>query len=277
MRIAVGGLLLLLGSIGPAFAGDSNLKSEEIYSAWLQMYNLKFQQAHDILQQWQQSHSDDPLDPASDAAAYLFSELTRLGVLESQLFVDDDRFKNRKTWDPDPLVKNLFDKRIEQAEQLADAALVKSPTDARALFAKVLSYGLRADYAALIEGRGLKALKYTKAGRAYANKLMALQPDACDAYLGPGVENYLLSLKPIALRVLLRWTGSEVDREKGVEQLKKTATGGYYLEPFAKLLLAVAALRDNQPDNARQIVSELHQRFPDNKLYTLELERLANH
>ena len=127
----------------------------------------------------------------------------------------------------------------------------------------------------MIEGRGLKALSYTKSGRVYANRLLALQPNAYDAYLGPGVENYLLSLKPVALRVLLRFTGSEVDREKGLEQLRKTALEGYYLEPFAKLLLAVAALRDKQPEKARDILSDLHKRFPHNELYSVELDRLA--
>jgi hypothetical protein len=118
-------------------------------------------------------------------------------------------------------------------------------------------------------------LSYTKAGRVYAEKLLTADPQAFDAYLGPGVENYLLSLKPIALRVLLRLTGSQVDREAGLEKLQKTAAQGYYLEPFAKLLLAVAALRDGRPEKARETLGELHQRFPDNELYTLELSRLT--
>jgi Iml2/Tetratricopeptide repeat protein 39 len=104
---------------------------------------------------------------------------------------------------------------------------------------------------------------------------MKADPQAFDAYLGPGIENYLLSLKPIALRVLLRLAGSQADREKGLQNLHSTAQYGYYLEPFAKLLLAVAALRDNQKDKARDILSELHNRFPDNRLYSLELNRLT--
>ena len=274
MRVTISPLIVLIAFVSSDLAG-SDLKSEEVYSAWLQMYDLKFQDAHIVLERWQKSHPDDSLGPASDAAAYLFSELTRLGVLESELFTDDNRFKNWKTWDPDPEVKNSFTKRIKQADGLADAALQKSGGDARALFAKILTYGLRADYVALIEGRGLKALSYTKSGRVYANRLLALQPNAYDAYLGPGVENYLLSLKPVALRVLLRFTGSEVDREKGLEQLRKTALEGYYLEPFAKLLLAVAALRDKQPEKARDILRDLHKRFPHNELYSVELDRLA--
>lgn len=275
LRIGFSAFVIFVAAMGTARANDSNLKSDEIYSAWLQMYDLKFNEAHRTLERWEESHTDDSLGPASDAAAYLFSELARLGSLESELFVDDYRFKNRKTLNPDDHVKALFNERIDQADRLADSALEKSNVDARALFVKTLTHGLRADYVALIDGRGLKALSYTKSGRVYAERLLAADPQAFDAYLGPGVENYLLSLKPIALRVLLRLTGSQVDREVGLEKLSKTATQGYYLEPFAKLLLAVAALRDNQTEKARQILTELSTRFPDNDLYSLELKRLA--
>jgi hypothetical protein len=275
MPIALTAFLILIASIGSTVAGDSDLKSEPVYSAWLQMYDLKFDEAHQALKRWKEAHPNDCLGPASDAGAYLFSELARLGVLESELFVNDNQFKNRKTYDPDVQVKNSFMERIAEADRLADSALEKSSIDERALFVKTLTHGLQADYVALIDGKGLRALSYTKSGRVYAEKLMTVDPAAFDAYLGPGVENYLLSLKPVAWRVLLRLTGSRVDREKGLQELKKTARGGYYLEPFAKLLLAVAALRDNHPAKARKILTELHERFPDNQLYTLELNRLA--
>jgi hypothetical protein len=263
------------GLISCGVAGAADLKSEPVYSAWLQMYDLKFDQAHEMLNRWREMHPEDPLGPASNAAAYLFSELARLGVLESELFIDDEQFKNRGTFEPDPTVNASFTQCISDADRLADSDLRRSGDDARALFVKTLTHGLRADYAALINGQGLRALSYTKAGRVYAERLMHADPQAFDAYLGPGVENYLLSLKPIALRVLLRLTGSEVDREKGLRNLHSTAEHGYYLEPFAKLLLAVAALRDNQKDKAREILSELHNRFPDNPLYSVELNRLT--
>jgi hypothetical protein len=84
-----------------------------------------------------------------------------------------------------------------------------------------------------------------------------------------------LSLKPAPLRALLWLTGSQVDREKGLQELRITAQHGHYLEPFAKLLLAVAALRDNNRALARSLLSELHNRFPNNPLYLRELNRLS--
>jgi hypothetical protein len=238
------------------------------------MYDLKFDEAHRAFAAWKQSHPDDSLGPASNAAAYLFSELARLGALESELFVDDSRFKGRPKLRPDPATKALFDQEIAQANRLADVALQRSDADPDALFVKSLTLGLRADNAALIEKESLAALSYTKESRVFAERLIRAKPDAADAYLGPGVENYLLSLKPAPLRVLLRVTGSNVDRERGLEEIRETALHGHYLEPFAKMLLAVAALRDNNPVRARELLGELHTRFPDNELYTREMDRI---
>ncbi|HVI83332.1 MAG TPA: hypothetical protein VM717_11410, partial [Chthoniobacterales bacterium] len=46
--------LILIVSVSATYAGESNLKSDEIYSAWLQMYDLQFGQAHLELERWQQ-------------------------------------------------------------------------------------------------------------------------------------------------------------------------------------------------------------------------------
>jgi hypothetical protein len=275
MRTAISVLLGFTALTSPVMAVDSPLPHcVEIYSGWLKMYDLKFDEAHRIFVSYQQGHLSDALGPASDAAAYLFSELARLGALEAELFVDDSRFTNRSKLQPDANVRLHFTQQIDRADHLADSALQKSSRDANALFVKSLTCGLRADYAGLVDKRNLAALIYTNKGRAYADKLLAVDPNAFDAYLGPGVENYLLSFKPAPLRVLLRLTGSGVDREKGIEELQVTALHGYYLEPFAKLLLAVAALRKSNREQASALLAGLRDRFPDNELFSRELGRV---
>jgi hypothetical protein len=263
----------VLALAGSSLAATAPLESE-LYAGWLKMYDLKFDEAHSAFGAWKQSHPDDSLGPASNAAAYLFSELARLGALESELFVDDSRFRDRAKLRPDPDRKALFVQEITHADRLADAALQKSGADSDALFVKSLTLGLRADNAGLVEKQSLAALSYTKESRVFAEKVIQAKPEAADAYLGPGVENYLLSLKPAPLRVLLRVTGSNVDRERGLQEIRETALHGHYLEPFAKMLLAVAALRDKDPVHARELLGELHRRFPDNELYSREMNRI---
>ena len=53
----------------------------------------------------------------------------------------------------------------------------------------------------------------------------------------------------------MRWfpqlTGAQTNKAEGLERLHLTADKGRYLAPFARLLLAVAALRDkDSPDGA---------------------------
>ena len=268
-----GAVLAIL--ISTAFAAGPETPSVDLYSGWLKMYDLRFDEAHRVFGDWKQSHPADALGAASEAAAYLFSELARLGALEAELFIDDERFENRTRLRPDPQIRTRFDREIALADRLADAALQADPSNSSALFVKSMTFGLRADFASMIDKQDLAALKLTKQGRPFADRLTAADPKAFDAYLGLGVENYLLSLKIAPLRALLWLTGSRVDREKGLEQLRRTAEHGHYLEPFAKLLLAVAALRDHDKVSARALLGELHGRFPNNPLYLKELNRLG--
>jgi hypothetical protein len=269
--------LLICAALAPWARGSEPVSAKRIqlYGGWLQMYDLQFDAAHRTFAQSKLDRPSDPLAFVSDAAAYVFAELARLGALESEFFVDDSVFVHQKKLAPDPQAKLSFTQAMAQADRLTDAVLQKNPSDSAGLFAKSLGLGLRADYAALVDKQFLAALGYTKESRVYAEQLLAADPQAFDAYLGPGIENYLLSLKAAPLRLLLRITGSKIDRDKGLEEVRMTSAHGYYLEPFAKLLLAVSALRDHNPAQASQILRELHQRFPHNALYERELERLS--
>jgi len=134
--------------------------------------------------------------------------------------------------------------------------------------------GLRADYLSLIERRDLDSLKIVKTGRSIAEKLLNIEPSYYDAYLAIGVENYLLSLKPAPVRWFLQMNGAQADKVRGIEDLRLTAEKGHYLRPYARLLLAVAALRDKKPSEAREILTGLTHEFPRNRLYHEELARL---
>jgi hypothetical protein len=239
-----------------------------------QMYNLEFGEAHKTFAAAQKQHPEDPMVPVSDAAAYLFAEFDRLHILESELFVDDNAYESRARQDPDPRVKQAFDAEMQRAQALTDAALKKDPNDKNALFARVMEYGLEGDYTALIEKRDLRGLSYIKQGRELAEKLLSVDPTCYDAYIAVGVENYLLSLKPAPVRWFLHMTGAETDKETGLQKLRITAAKGHYLLPYARMLLAVAALRDHQTEQARMLLEGLSREFPHNRLYASELAKL---
>jgi hypothetical protein len=246
----------------------------QIESGYRQMYNLEFDQAHQTFTGWEQQHPNDPIAPASNAAAYLFAEFDRLNILHSELFVEDGLFKRRSKPAADPAVRRAFDEQLAQAERLADGILSQVPQQTDAMFAKILTLGLRADYLSLIERRDLDSLRIVKNSRAEAEKLLSIDPSYYDAYLAIGVENYLLSIKPAPVRWFLKLSGAETDRERGIDNLRLTAEKGRYLSPYARLLLAVAALRSNDRPKAAELLAELSHEFPRNGLYAQELARL---
>ncbi len=248
--------------------------SNPLDRGYLQMYNLQFEEAHQTFQKWKQSHPEDPFAFTSDAAAYLFSEFDRLGVLQSDLFVDDAKFKKRDRPKADPATERAFYEDLTESDQLADAILQRSPRDSDALFTKVLNLGLHGDYVALIQKRDWAALTYMKNAGALAERLLAIDPERYDAYLAVGVENYMLGLRPAPVRWFLNLYGAETDKQEGIERLQLTAQKGHYLLPFARLLLAVAALRDHNRPQARVLLGDLARQFPENDLYEKEYNRL---
>jgi hypothetical protein len=237
------------------------------------MYNLDFAHAKQVFSEWQSLHPQDPMGPVAQAAALLFAEFDRLGVLEAQLFVDDKSYEDRKKLVPDAKVKQQFEAELNDGERLAAAALAKNSGDTNARFAKVLSLGLRSDYAALIEKRDLAALGYTKQGRQDADLLLKEKPDEYDAYIALGVENYLTGIKPAPVRWLLQMGGMNTDKSEGIEQIQKVADHGVLLAPFARLLLAVAAFRDKDTAKGCTLLRGLATSYPNNSLYTRELWR----
>jgi hypothetical protein len=239
----------------------------DIERGFQNMYNLDFDQAHQIFSGWERNHPEDPLGPISQAAGYLFGEFARLGILQSQLFTSDKNFEARTKLSPDPRVRDEFYQAIGRGEQLADAALQKNPEDNNALFAKVLALGLRSDYVAMIDKQDLAALRYVKQGRVLAQQLLKADPNAYDAYLAVGIENYLTGIKPAPVRWMLNLGGISTDKEQGIRELEQTATHGDLLKPFAKLLLAVAALRDKNSTQGCDLLHELAVSYPRNALY----------
>jgi len=271
---AVGAIFTLAVFVWPATGLAATAELPSLEAGYRQMYNLDFEGAHETFAAWEQIHPEEPLGPVSNAAAYLFAEFDRMHILESELFVDNAKFEKRTGFSPDPKVREAFEMELHRGEQAANRNLQRSPGDTKAIFAKVMVGGLRGDYMALVEKRNLAALSTIKSSRALAEKLLSQDPSYYDAYLAVGVENYLLSVNPAPVRWFLRLTGAQTDKQEGIAKLRLTAQRGHYLAPYARLLLAVAALRDHDWIQARSLLSGLADEFPNNPLYRRELARI---
>jgi hypothetical protein len=262
--------------VAATLAAPSAARACNVDAGYRQMYNLDFPGAHKAFLRCEAERQSDPLPHVSNAAAYLFSEFDRLHILEVELFTDDSRFDARNKLKPDLAVRDAFMAELAQADALTRPALAVNPNNRDALLAQVLANGLRSDYAAMIEKPNIASLGYMKTSRKLAQHLLELDPSCYDAYLAVGIENYLLGVAPVPVRWFLRLGGAETDKDTGEARLRLTAAHGRYLAPFARLLLAVAALRDHDPATARSLLAGLSREFPNNRLYGQELARIRD-
>ena len=258
----------------PALATDVVSSRPSLDQGFLLLYNLDFDQAHDMFLAWQREHPQDPVGPTAEAAGLLFSEFHRLGILEAQFYENDKSFLGRNKPVEDSGVRDRFNAALTLAEKKATVRLASNPQDRDALFAMTLSAGLQADYAALIEKRNLSSLHYTRDANDWAGKLLAVDPECYDARVATGFSKYIIGSMAAPMRWLLRMGGVAGDKKQGIIELQLTADRGQYLAPFARILLAIAYVRDKDTVRARQLLAGLRDEFPKNPLFAREIARL---
>lgn len=266
--------------LGCSIATPADVQVQEgIEQALDRLYNFDFQGAHRILDSHTRENPADPIGYGIRAAAYLFFELDRLMILESEFFSDDRRIAEKKKLEPDPAVREKLDAALEKAEALAGEMLEKDPNDVNALFALCLKEGILTDYKALVQRKGIGSLGNAKQSNKYAVRLLEIQPDFYDAHLTTGINEYLLGSLPFFVKWFVRMEGVEGSKEQAFANLELVAQKGRYLGPFAKILLSIICLREKKPERAAQLLTELLHRYPENPLLQKELakvnERLA--
>ena len=276
MRISLPLLLAALTSflICPSSRAEINspgLSSvPELEQGYRLLYEQKFADARVVFQKWVDANPEEPFGQVSIAASYLFEEFFLQRVLTSDYFLNDKRFLGGIEGIPDPgRIKN-FDDSVVRARTLATTRLKKQPKDPESLFALTLCAGMQSDADSMLLKKHLDALKHLKEANANAQVLLASHPDAFDAYVAPGVANYVIGSLSSSARFMLWFGGIHGDRVLGMSQVQKTADQGHYLMPFAKILLALSARREKKDELARKNLKELTEQFPGNAVYDAE-------
>ena len=247
----------------------------EIDEAFTRMYNTDFPAAHVHIDRYVAAQPSDPFGYAVRASAYLFSELDRLGILESEFFADDKRIIEKKGLKPDPEVGNKFQQAVNDAQSRGARILAANTNDQNALFSMAITQGVLMDYTALIEKRQLTSLASARRANSYAQQLLKVNPRFYDAYLTTGINEYLLGSLPFYVRWFVHFDGVSGDKTTGIENLKLVSRSGHYLRPFAKIMLAICYLREKQPRETQKLLAALNAEFPANPLIRKELAKVS--
>jgi hypothetical protein len=262
-------------AIGMTFPALGAAPPPTIDEALVRLYEFDFPAAHHLLDQCIAANSQDPLPYAFRSSAYLFYELDRMGILESEFLIDDKRIAAKKRpMSPDPANRARFLKSLEDTEIRGEAALKANPDDRSALFALSVAQGVATDYMALVEKRQFSSLSLAKRSNNYAQHLLKLDPEFYDAYLTAGFSEYMVGSLPFFIRWFVHFDNVAGSKERGKENLRLVAREGHYFKAFAKILLGIIDLREKRPQDARQQLVDLAHDYPENPLFRKELAQL---
>lgn len=267
--------LLLLTAAFPARANEAEetpalTSVPELMSGFRLLYIQKFPEARAQFTAWESQHPDEPFGEVAVAASYLFEEFYRQGVLTSDFFLNEKKFLKGIDGQPDAQSMKGFDDAIRSTRKLAAERMAKNPADLEALYALTLAAGMESDADMILKKHNLEALKRLKEANVHAKALLALRPDAQDAYVALGSANYIIGSLNAGFRAMLWFGGVHGDKKLGMGQVAKTVEGGRYLKPFAKIMLALAARREKQNPLAQKLLLELTEEFPESPLYAAE-------
>ena len=246
----------------------------ELKEGFRLLYVQKYPEAREKFSGWTSAHPEDPFGFVATAASYLFEEFYRQSVLTSDFFLDDKKFLRGIEGKPDQERVKHFDMELAQARKLADARLSKDKNDAAGLFALTMAAGMESNADSILEKKHIDGLKRMKEANEHAKLLLAQRPDANDAWVAPGSADYIIGCLSGGTRMVLWFGGIHGDKKLGMELVQKTAEKGRYLEPFAKVLLALAARREKQDALALKLLHELTEEFPDSPLFAAEYAKV---
>jgi len=248
---------------------------ESLEDAITRMYDFNFPASHQVLDRYIAAHPDQPLPYAFRASAYLFYEMDRMGILESEFLTSDDKIsEKKKKVDPDPETRARFLQAITDAESRANAVLKTNPNDRDALFSMCVAQGVSTDYMAFVEKRQISSLSVAKKSNQYAQRLLRLDPKFYDAYLTAGVSEYMVGSLPFFVRWFVHFDNVDGNKQKGVERLETVSREGHFFRPFSKILLGIIALREKRPRDAQRFLAELSHDYPSNPLFRKELAKV---
>jgi tetratricopeptide (TPR) repeat protein len=244
--------------------------------AFNRIYNFDFPGAYAILDAEQRAHPDNPLVYSVRSAAYLFFEFDRMKILEMDFFADDDKVTDKKRVKPDPVARAELFKMTDEARKRAQAQLATNPQNREAMFAMLMSTAVETNYVGIVEKRYFRTYSLSKEAQQYARKLIAMNPPVCDAYMTLGSVEYVVSNLNFFFRLFVRFDQIEGSKQKAIENLNKVISCGRFYPPFAKILLSVIYLRENQQQQALKLLQEMERDYPKNPLFKNEVKRVLD-
>ncbi|MFQ5648674.1 MAG: tetratricopeptide repeat protein [bacterium] len=241
----------MVGLVLPAQTLSSDRNYQELTARGIELaYNLHFDQATETFQDLIELEPDNP-------HGYLL--LTVSYYYRYQLEEHHEKFAKK------------FLEFSQQAIEHAKRKLGKKEEKLDALFYLGTANVYLATYHGW-ESNWLRAYWYGRDGIEYLERVVALEPEYYDAYLGLGLYHYYADVIPKFAKAVTFLLGIEADREKGLAELELAAEHGTYSRAEALLFLGSIHLYiEKDYQKSRVYFEKLADLYPENGTYLMLL------
>ena len=261
-------LALALISATPAFA---NRESELLKArATVELYSLDHQLAIATLRQ---AIAADPQDAGAYrglAGALWMSVTFARGTLTVDSYLGKVSRETVKLPPPPPETAAAFHDAIDRAVALARARLAADAGDANAQYQLGAAVGLRASYAATVDGGLRKAFGAAREAYDSHENVLRLDPRRHDAGLIVGTYRYVVAALALPMRWVAYMAGFGGGREKGLQLIEAAAEYSGDNRWDARLALVLLYNREQRYDEALTQLATLRAQYPRNRLLWLE-------
>ena len=187
-------------------------------------YNLEYDHAVAVFEELRGMEPDNPGVYNDLASAYLYRKLQSAGALHGDLFAGSNRFFRTKKIPQDEEFERTFKDVNQTAISLCEKRLKQNQNDQMALYDCGVAYADRAAYMGLVERAKVETISSGRKASEYHTKLAKLYPQCYDAYLIPGLFQYIVGSLPGSMKFLLYVAGVSGDKDKGIASVERAAT-----------------------------------------------------
>ena len=232
-------------------------------------YNLDRDEA---LAAFEDAIAADPSDPSAYrlAAATVWTQIVfEQGAISVEDYLGQAKARHQRR-PPRPELAENFRTYIHTSLALSEERLRSNPTDADAHYQVGAAYGCLASYTATVEGRVRDSLGPARRAYKAHQRVIALDPRRKDAALIVGMTRHAVASLSAPLRFMAYLAGFAGNSDRGLRLVEDAAQYPGETRRNALFTLVLLYNREGRHDAALQLIKELQQRYPRNRLLWLE-------
>jgi tetratricopeptide (TPR) repeat protein len=267
-RLAIAALTAIVAGAPAVLATP---RSEELRArASNELYNLDRERA---VATYREAIAADPEDAAAYrglAVALWMGETFRRGTMTVDSYLGGVTRANVKLPPPSPELVSEFDAATSRAIAIARKRVAANSRDADAHYQLGAAIGLRASFAATIQGSMRAAFGSARDAYNAHERVLSLDPRRHDAGLIVGSYRYLVAIMALPLRWVAYAAGFGGGRERGLGLVQGAADYAGENRTDARVALVLLYNRERRYDEALRELQRLRAEYPRNRLFWLE-------